>query len=156
MSKWTRICSILYIYFIFYTWKPLRMFGTSLEPCCQAGDSYYYDVTVFQTVEVSTRTGGLQKWLITWSRNVSVGSQPCTYRVSYFHCILLCCNNWSGDMRIQETTLRFHVVAFSDLQSGVKQRSITQYILHKIHFIVPQFEKSLFSCTFTGCRKKIC
>lgn len=86
-------------YFMFYTLKPLCMLSTSLEPCCQAGDRisihimntlWHFFFCVFQTVEVSTRAGGLQRWLITWSRNVCVGSRPSTSRVSRFHSASLC------------------------------------------------------------------
>lgn len=84
-------------YFMFYTLKTLCMLSTSLEPCCQAGDkmsinimNWHFFFPVFQTVEVSTRAGGLQRWLITWSRNVCVGSRPCTSRVSRFHSASLC------------------------------------------------------------------
>lgn len=84
-------------YLMFYPLKPLCMLSTSLEPCCQAGDkisinimNWHFFFRVFQTVEVSTRAGGLQRWLITWSRNVCVGSRPCTSRVSHFHSASLC------------------------------------------------------------------
>lgn len=84
-------------YFMFYTLKTLCMLSTSLEPCCQAGDkmsinimNWHFFFPVFQTVEVSTRARGLQRWLITWSRNVCVGSRPCTSRVSRFHSASLC------------------------------------------------------------------